>query len=102
MIKGVRGLWTLFATPTSIQTIYKEVIERAYIVLTYLTSIEGFVFHIYSIYNPFTVPMHCAFLVYAKHILLHVGGLQTHFYCAEVSGETTSDTYTREVFCCLL
>ena len=70
MIKGVRGLWTLFATPTSIQTIYKEVIERAYIVLTYLTIIEGFVFQIYSIYNSFTVPMHCVFLVYAKHILL--------------------------------
>ena len=70
MIKGVRGLWTLFATPTSIQTIYKEVIERAYIVLTYLTSIEGFVYKVYSIYNSFTVPMHCVFLVYAKHILL--------------------------------
>ena len=43
MIKGVRGLWTLFATPTSIQKIYMEVIEKGYIVLTYLPSIEGFV-----------------------------------------------------------
>ncbi len=81
MIKGVRGLWTLFATPTSIQTIYKEVIERAYIVLTYLTSIEGFVYKVYSIYNSFTVPMHCVFLVCAMHIFFdNVGFSYTLLY----------------------